>query len=95
LFFAWLAIRAQLFTGYLSQTEDISVSQIIFYPSSILSNYIVKLFIPLNLSAQYSIPNITEISSQYYLLIIPVILIIALNWNMKILLWGQKVRYFF
>jgi tetratricopeptide (TPR) repeat protein len=91
LFFAWLAIRAQLFTGYLSQTEDISVSQIIFYPSSILSNYIVKLFIPLNLSAQYSIPNISEISSHYYLLIIPIILMVALFFS----LIKKQYIYFF
>ena len=78
MFFAWLAIRAQLFTGYLSQTEDISIPQMVFYPSTILSNYIVKLFIPLNLSAQYSIPNISEISSNYYLLVITVILLFAL-----------------
>ena len=78
LLFAWLAFRAQLFTGYLSQTEDISLSQIIFYPSTILSNYVLKLFIPLNLSAQYTIPNISDLTGQYYLLIIPVVLILAI-----------------
>lgn len=81
LVFAFLAYRAQLFTGYLSQTEDVSVAQMIFYPSSILSNYVCKLFIPINLSAQYSIPNITEISNHYYLLIIPVMLIFAVIYS--------------
>lgn len=78
LVFAFLAYRAQLFTGYLSQTEDVSVTQMIFYPSTILSNYVYKLFIPINLSAQYSIPKISEISRHYYLLIIPILLIAAL-----------------
>lgn len=75
LIFAFLAYRAQLFTGYLSQTEDVSVTQMLFYPSSILTNYVCKLFVPLNLSAQYTIPKISEISGHYYLLLIPVLLL--------------------
>lgn len=78
LFFAWLAFRAQLYTGYLSQTEDVSLSQIIFYPGTILSNYVFKLFVPINLSAQYTIPKISDLVGQIYLLIIPLALVILL-----------------
>lgn len=81
LVFAFLAYRAQLFTGYLSQTENVSFTQMIFYPSSILSNYVCKLFVPLNLSAQYSIPKISEISSHYYLLLIPTLLLVGLIYS--------------
>jgi tetratricopeptide (TPR) repeat protein len=89
--FAFLAYRAQLFTGYLSQTEDVSVAQMIFYPSNILSSYIYKLFIPINLSAQYTIPKITEISKQYYLLLIPFLLLISLLFS----LIKKQYIYFF
>ncbi len=89
--FAWMAFRAQLFSGYLTQTENISFSQMIFYPASILSNYVFKLLIPLNLSAQYTIPKIEDISSHYYLLCIPVLIIGFLIWAVT----RKKYVYFF
>ncbi len=89
--FAWIAYRAQLYTGYLSQTEDISFSQVIFYPATILSNYVCKLFVPLNLSAQYTIPKIGDISTHYYLLLIPIIMLAGL----VILLIKKQRLYFF
>ncbi len=90
LVFAWIAYRAQLYTGYLSQTENVSFSQAIFYPSSILSNYVCKLFVPLNLSAQYTIPKIEEICSHYYLLLIPTIILIS-----SIILFSKKQHIYF
>ena len=81
LIFAFLTYRAQLFTGYLSQTEDVSVTQMLFYPSSILSNYLCKLIVPINLSAQYSIPNISEICNHYYLLLVPILLLVGLIYS--------------
>ncbi|MBI3518529.1 MAG: glycosyltransferase family 39 protein [Bacteroidetes bacterium] len=78
--FGWLAYRAQLFSGYLSSMDTISFTQIVFYPSTVLSHYILKLIVPVNLSAQYTIPKISEISSHYYLLIIPALIIGLLIW---------------
>jgi protein O-mannosyl-transferase len=54
--FVYLNYRAQVVTGYLSETEAITATQVFTYPSYIISHYIIKLFFPVFLSAQYPAP---------------------------------------
>lgn len=75
LLFVWITYRAQLFTGYISQSEEITFAQMIFYPSAILSHYVLIFFAPYNLSAQYTVPDIQDISHRYELMLIPLLLI--------------------
>lgn len=73
--FVWITYRAQLVTGYISQSEEITFTQMIFYPSAILSHYVLIFFAPFNLSAQYTVPDIQAISNRYDLLLIPLVFI--------------------
>jgi protein O-mannosyl-transferase len=68
--FAYLNYRAQLVTGYLSETEAITIQQFISYPSNIITSYILKLFFPFRLSAQYPIPPVDALHMLYGLFIL-------------------------
>jgi len=68
--FAFLNYKAQVVTGYLSETETISIKQAITYPSYIITHYISKLFLPINLSAQYPKPEINSFFAVYSVIII-------------------------
>jgi tetratricopeptide (TPR) repeat protein len=71
--FAFLNYKAQLVTGYLSETEFISIQQVIAYPSTIISSYLFKLFLPFRLSAQYPIPPHEGIYLLYSLVVVLII----------------------
>jgi protein O-mannosyl-transferase len=71
--FAYLNYKAQLVTGYLSESETITLKQAITYPSYIITHYISKLFLPFNLSAQYPKPEINSFFAIYSLIILVLI----------------------
>lgn len=85
--FAYLNYRAQIVTGYLNESEPISLTQIITYPSYIVTHYIFKLFAPLFLSAQYPSPALNPYMWLYTL--VPLVLIVVL-WQ-----WYKKQSYLF
>lgn len=75
-FFAFLNYRAQIVTGYISETETIGITQIITYPAYIISHYIFKLFLPFNLSAQYPVPELNPMMWAFTLVFAVLIFLI-------------------
>lgn len=82
--FACLNYRAQLVTGYLSETEHITLMQVITYPAYIISHYALKLFLPVHLSAQYPAPAMDGAMWLY-----PVVLIVLL----ALLVWLYRKKH--
>lgn len=82
--FAYLNYRAQLVTGYLSETEHVTLMQVITYPAYIISHYAFKLFLPVHLSAQYPAPAMDGLMWLY-----PVVLIALL----ALLIWLYRKKH--
>lgn len=82
--FAYLNYRAQLVTGYLSETERVSLMQVVTYPSYIISHYVFKLFVPVQLSAQYPAPVLNGLMWLY-----PLVLMALL----ALLVWLYRKQY--
>ncbi len=91
--FGFLNLKAQTYTGYYLDTSSIPLSNYFISAGYVLTNYIFKLFIPLQLSPHYPYPfNLYELvpySFYLYLLVFPalILLIFKLRKN-YILLFG-------
>lgn len=77
--FAYFNYRAQIVTGYLNEAEPVSFQQVFTYPSYIITHYIVKLVVPLYLSAQYPTPDLNHAMWLYTL--VPFVLL-AILWKL-------------
>jgi tetratricopeptide (TPR) repeat protein len=92
--FSFLNYKAQLVTGYISESESISLMQVITYPSYIITHYISKLFFPFNLSAQYPKPEINSFFAVYVLVILLLIICVyRLNRNKNYLAMAGMLLY--